>query len=217
MISHSSPSHEAPTPSTEGGPALQDGVEAAAVERFLRANPAFLASRPELYGAMEPPARVHGERMADHMHAILRAERARTAAALATLPHRRETAGMAARVQGAVLALMRAADKHECVQHELPDLLGLDAVRLLPGPLPPAAETALAGADAVVRTGTTTTRPLHAEAAPLATTEALVRVLLPAGPALLLLACRDPHRLPAHCGAELAFLGRAVSAAFAAP
>lgn len=209
MISHTVPSHESGPPGT---PAGEDEVDGVAVERFLRANPAFLAARPGLFASLDPPHRVHGERMADHMHAMLRAERARTAAALSAVPERREAAGMAARVQRAVLALMAAADTGECVENEFPFLLGIDAARFLPGPMPGCAEAAMAGNDAVVRPATPATRPLHAEAGPLAVTEALVRVPLPGGPALLALACRDGRGLGAHAVAELAFLGRAVAA-----
>ena len=183
------------------------------MEQFLRANPGFLAERPALYGHMEPPRRVHGERMADHMEARLRAERARTAAALAAVPDRREAAGMAARVQDAVLALMRADNKRDCIEHELPGLLGIDAARLVSAPVPHAGTAALAGAEAVVRPATSVTRPLHAEAGPLALTEALVRVDLPGDPALLVLTCRNTHSLGARSVGELAFLGRAVAAA----
>ena len=178
------------------------------MERFLRANPGFLADRPALYGHMEPPRRVHGERIADHMEARLRA-------ALAAVPDRREAAGMAARVQDAVLALMRAHDARECIEHEFPGLLGIDAARLVPAPVPPEGTAALAGAEAVVRPATPATRPLHAEAAPLATTEALVRVDLPGGPALLVLTCRNAQGLGIRSVGEVAFLGRAVAAALA--
>ena len=179
---------------------------AEAVERFLRAHPGFLAERPALYGHMEPPRRVHGERLADHMEARLRA-------AQAAVPDRREAAGMAARVQDAVLALMRAHDKRECIEHEFPDLLGIDAARLAPTPVPLAVLAVLAGAEAVVRPATAATRPLHAEAGPLALTEALIRVSLPGGPALLVLTCRNAHGLGVRANGELAFLGRAVAAA----
>ena len=46
-----------------------------AVAAFLRAHPEFLAERPELYRALTPPRRVHGEALADHMAAMLIAER----------------------------------------------------------------------------------------------------------------------------------------------
>lgn len=192
---------------------MQEALDGVAVERFLRANPGFLAARPDLYSHMEPPCRVHGERLADHMQAMLRAERARTEAALAAVPDRREAAGMAARVQDAVLALMRAENKADCIEHEFPGLLGIDAARLVPAPVPHAGTAALSGAQAVVRPATPATRPLHAEAGPLAGTEALVRVVLPGGPALLALASRDGRGLGSHSVAELAFLGRAVAAA----
>ena len=54
-----------------------DDAEAASVEAFLRANPAWLAEHPELYGVLEPPARLHGDGVADHMAAMLRIQRER--------------------------------------------------------------------------------------------------------------------------------------------
>jgi hypothetical protein len=45
------------------------------VASFLRANPGFLAGRPELYGALMPPRRTHGPVLADHMAAMIQAGR----------------------------------------------------------------------------------------------------------------------------------------------
>ena len=105
-------------------------TDAATVAAFLRANPGWLAANPELYAALHPPVRVHGERLADHMAAML--DRARAgAAALANATHERRAAdGFAERVQDAVLAVMGAKDLAWCLQHELPGLLWLDGVRL---------------------------------------------------------------------------------------
>ncbi|MBX9593368.1 MAG: hypothetical protein K2X46_03320, partial [Roseomonas sp.] len=49
------------------------------VAAFLRDHPDFLAQRPDLYRNLVPPRRVHGENLADHMAAMVAAERARTA------------------------------------------------------------------------------------------------------------------------------------------
>ena len=60
------------------------------VEAFLRANPAWLAEHPELCRVLEPPVRMHGEGLADHMAAMLRVQRERAdgllAAGRATAP-----------------------------------------------------------------------------------------------------------------------------------
>ena len=69
-------------------------------------------------------ARVHGEQLADHMAAMVRAERAHAAAmaerADNVLAAGRAAAGLAARVQEAVLALLRSHDPADCVSHEMP-------------------------------------------------------------------------------------------------
>lgn len=182
---------------------------AGAVAAFLRANPQFLALRPELYHLLAPPARIHGEALADHMAAMLAAARS-TAAQLLTA--QRATAGMQARVQEAVLALFGAEDVGETVVAAFPKLLGVDAARLC-GDLPPGGvESLLGGRDVLIRAGHSDTAPLHAEAARLAGHEALVR--LPGRAAVLSLAARDKHALdPAQASAPLAFLGRALAAA----
>ncbi|NCY24472.1 MAG: DUF484 family protein [Alphaproteobacteria bacterium] len=53
----------------------RQAVDAQSVEAWLRDHPDFLAQRPDLYLELEPPQRVHGERMADHMAAMLAAAR----------------------------------------------------------------------------------------------------------------------------------------------
>jgi len=87
-----------------------DETDAALVEAFLRANPGWLADHPELYRVLVPPNRVHGEALADHMAAMVRAERVHAAAMAAradsVLAAGRAAAGLAQRVQAAVLALI---------------------------------------------------------------------------------------------------------------
>jgi len=186
------------------------------VARFLRRNPAWLAAEEELWRVLEPPCRVHGERMADHMAAMLHAERTHTAAAAARTA---AAAALAARVQTAVLALIAARDPLDCVTHEWPGLLGLDAVSVcaevaLPGarPLPPGTVQRLMGsAPALVRPGLADAL-LHGEASALARTEALVVVPLAAEPVLLAIACRDGRALIPDGTGSLAFLGRALAA-----
>lgn len=149
------------------------------------------------------------------MAAMLAAERQLGAALLARTS---AAAGLAARVQAAVIALIRAADPLECVAHEWPAILGLDAAGLCtetpcPGmrSLPPGRiRTTLRGASAIIRPGSADPA-LHGEAALLARTEALVLVPL-RDPALLALACRDGAALAAASLADLAFLGRALAA-----
>ena len=194
------------------------------VETFLRQRPVWLAERPELYGVLEPPQRVHGETVADHMAAMLRVERVRAAAAARAteqvVQDRRAAAGLAGRVRRAVLAVIAASDPVECVSGELPGLLGVDAAALCSDAeeragmrrLPPGTiARLLGGRDVVVRAEPQDARMLHAEAACLARHDALVRV--PSWPpGLLLLASRDPGRLCSD-GEALAFLGQAVAAA----
>jgi len=198
------------------------------VVAFLRAHPEFLARRPELYRALEPPERVHGERMADHMAAMLMAERAHAGAmaerADGVLAAGRAAAGMAQRVQEAVLALIRAGDDvAECVAAEWPALLAIDAASLClegtahPGarPLAPGQVVRLLGHRAVVfRAGGEDAAALHGEAAWLARHEALLRLPGEGVPGLVALAARDAGPLdPAQGLGPLAFLARAAAAA----
>jgi uncharacterized protein YigA (DUF484 family) len=74
------------------------------VASFLRANPGFLAGRPELYGALMPPRRTHGPVLADHMAAMIQAGRHEVARVLEA---GRARQGLGARVGEAVLALLR--------------------------------------------------------------------------------------------------------------
>ena len=202
-----------------------------AVAAFLAEHPGFLADRPDLFRALEPPRRVHGERLADHMAAMLAAERRRVRSleseVEAAVTAGRAGHGLTLRVRLAVLALMRAADVTETVQEELPALLGIETCTLLAEKpdrrgvvkLPPGAVARLLGhgRDAVVRTVPTEVALLHQEAAPLVARDALARVPVWTGlPVLLALGARDPASLPARqTTATLAFLGRAVAAAMA--
>ncbi len=96
---------------------------------------------------LEPPRRLHGAVLADHMAAMIAQARAQarrlSAQADSVLAAGRATASLTARVQEAVLALMRATDPAECVATELPALLGIDSATICaedhrPGAAPPA-------------------------------------------------------------------------------
>lgn len=210
----------------DGGP----GLDPAAVADYLRAHPRFLADNPDLYRRLAPPVRVHGDAMADHMTAMIRAERAHAAAmsdrAAGVLAAGRAAAGIAARVQEAVLVLLATDDPAECVASEFPAVLGIDAAHLcveaagalapLPGirSLAPGTVAELLGTRAVLFRSDAGDRVLlHGEAAPLALSDALVRV--PGDPpALLALAARDAAALdPCQGTGALAFLGRALTVA----
>ena len=206
---------------SSGASAAFDADLAEEVAAFLRRHPNFLADRPDLYRSLLPPERVHGEVLADHMAAMLRAARAQAAELAAradsVLAAGRARAGLSHRVQEAVVSLMKSDDPAPWVEAELPPLLGLDAATICvehyrPGTRRLPAGTVrrlLSGRDVVFRDHPSDAALLHAEAAPLARRDALVRV--PGGPALLALACRDRGALPGEAeGAVLAFLGRAL-------
>ena len=204
-------------------------AETAFVEAFLRARPDWLAERPDLYRILAPPARVHGEALADHMAAMVHAERAYAAAMAAradgVLAAGRAAAGLAWRVQDAVLAVIASRDVADCVAHAVPGLLGVDAAAIcveedhLPGThalLTGEVGRLLSGRDVVFRTLPDDAAALHAEAARLARRDALVRVPWPGPPALLALVSRDERALdPAQGSGALAFLGRALGVALA--
>jgi hypothetical protein len=183
-----------------------------------------------LYLELEPPQRVHGERMADHMAAMLAAARVHVrevdADMQAALSTGRAGLGLASRVGDAVLALMRAPEPLECIRHELPALLGVDCCHLCcettarknVSRLPPGTLNQVLphGRDAVVRATPMHAELLHREAAPLVRRDALARVPAPGGqPMLLAIGARDPDALPSTGAESLAFLGRAVGAALA--
>ncbi|MBW6396430.1 DUF484 family protein [Roseomonas sp. HJA6] len=209
-------------------------LQAEEVEAYLRANPGFLSERPDIYRVLMPPRRLHGENLADHMAAMLAAERGRARALesefVAAIEAGRAGAALSLRVRLAVLALMRAPDVMEAVTQEVPALLGVETCTLAAepgiGPVPlPAGMLRLPrgavarlvghGRDAVVRTSPTDLEMLHAEAAPLVERDALARVPLPLGPpALIAVGAREAASLPLRQTVSvLAFLGRAVAAA----
>jgi uncharacterized protein len=206
------------------------GPTAEQVAAWLRDNPSFLAERPELYGELTPPKRVFGTGVEDHMAAMLDVARkqarglAEEMAAFTT--EDRAEAGLVARVQDAVVAMIAAEDVVDCALNEWPSLLGLDSVTIAaegtpPEPLLPLERGTLervlpAGREAIVRPYVTDSAALHAEAAPLITRDALVRVAMPARDLLLVLGARDAAALPLRgASGALGFLGRALAAAIA--
>ena len=172
--------------------------EAARVESFLRTNPDFLATRPQLYAVLAPPRRLHGETVADHMDAMIQAGRAEWRGLLEA---GRTRGAFAARVAEAVVALIASSDALDCLRHEWPARLGLESCQLVPR---------IAGPALVVRDVSVASVALHGEAASLITREALLRC----GAQTLTLGARDAADLPNE-PESLAFLARALEAALA--
>jgi uncharacterized protein YigA (DUF484 family) len=210
-----------PVPHTVHAP---DQLAPELVETYLRAHPGFLAERPALFASLDPPKRVHGPILADHMAAMLNSARLHAAdmeaKSTTVLNAGRAAAGISERVQEAVLATLQATDKVECVVESLPGLLGVDAATLCCESirprwrtLPPGAiKTLLRNRPVIFRERPADAALLHAEAALLAERDILVQ--LPGdSPALLALASRDAAALPATHGMQaLAFLGRVLAA-----
>lgn len=203
-----------------------------AVDAYLRANPGFLAARPDLYRALTPPCRVHGEAVADHLTAMVRRERlhahAMTQETQAVLTAGRQAAAAGHLVHEAVLAMMQAPDAAECLVGEVPRLLGADAVCLArhdgatpdlarrDGATPELAralETALGGAEVRPRTAPADVARCYAEAAGLVGHDVLIRLPGVGVLGLGFRAARDPLGGPAEGDwrRHLAFLGRAAA------
>lgn len=202
-----------------------DPNEAAAVEAFLRAHPDFLARRPHLYALLAPPRRVHGERLADHMAAMIEQARAREAALVAA---RRAEAKLAERARRAVLALLparSAAEVVEVVEGEWPAILGVDVVSLaLEGRstlglrrLPRGfVRRTLGPAGALLRDRPAEREAIHGEAAALVAADALARFTLGGAAGLVAFGWREAERGGLASGAETyAFLARVLEACFA--
>jgi uncharacterized protein len=209
-------------------PVVVDPDLADEVVTFLRMHPSFLADNPDLYRVLTPPVRVHGEALADHMAAMIRAERAQSAEMAAradgAVAAGRAALGLTSRVQEAVLALIASDDPAEWVESELPGWLGLDAAKLCVETYRPSMRRLPAGMiarllgkrDVVFRERPGDAPLIHAEAASLARRDALVRVPSQSGGtgALLALAARGRLALePGQGVAALSFLGRALGAA----
>lgn len=175
---------------------------------------------------LTPPARVHGEAVADHMAAMIGAARQQNDALRTHVVERRHASSLRERVEDALLGLVRAADPLEWIGAELALTLGVDAAHLcldVPRPwcrtLPSGtARVLLGGREVVLRHAPGALAALHGEAAPLVRTDALVRVAPSGAPVgLLALGSRDEAALAGGCEAPLALLGRAVAAALERP
>ncbi|MCC7283707.1 MAG: DUF484 family protein [Acetobacteraceae bacterium] len=212
---------------TRAAPLADDA--AALVEAYLAEHPRFLAERPALYAQQEPPTRVHGETLADHMQARLTAGAAREAALSrqieGLLANGRANMAAAARIQRAVLALV-AAREPASVLPALADLLGVEVVSLCAErPAPPGFRTLEpgeiarllpAGRDVVLRRDPADTAALHGEAHPLVASDALLRLCRAAGeqPALLAIGAREAEKFqPGQATDLLQFLAASVDAA----
>lgn len=223
-------STDRPRSRRRAGTVEPDADEAAFVDAFLRAHPDFLAERPALYRALTPPRRVHGERLADHMAAMLEAERERgmvlrdrTEALLAA---GRANAAIQSRAQRAVLAVMAArtgAEALDIIVQDWPALLGVDVVsvcaegRALPlaRPLPRGylARTLPSGSAVVLRAEAFDTETLYGEAAALVASDALARLPLPqGGEALIACGAREPGFYEPGQGTDVAAFLAAVAA-----
>jgi len=206
-------------PPDEAGPGASPGSEQVAA--WLRAHPSFLAERPELYRLLTPPRRIHGEGLADHMAAMIQAERTATQDLAASA---RAEDGFVRRTQQAVLALIAAADPAEAVAHEWPALLGLEHCTLADEGIPASHRQHLpagtvrtllpSGRDTLLRDHPTDASLLHGEAAALICRDALARIPMPAGPPLMLvLGAREASALPrSGAGPQLRFLAAALAA-----
>jgi hypothetical protein len=210
-------------------PAAESDEAEKFVAAWLRANPKFLAADPALYAAMDPPPRIHGERVADHMAARIAAAEAR-AARLSTMMNgvlaaSRANAAAAERIQRAVLELLRARDVMGAIG-ALPELLGLESASLCADrPAPPGFRTLAegdvvrlipAGREATLRRTPTADAALHGEAAGLVGSEALLRLPVSPGgrPALLALGAREADAFePGQATDLLQFLAASVAAA----
>ena len=189
-------------------------LDEADVLRFLARRPDFLQRHPTLYMTLDPPARVHGEAVADHMAAMIGAARRQNAGLRTDVAARRHASSLRARVEDAVLGLLRARDPLEWVEAELAPTLGLDAAHVwCCGPAFPEmlARQLLGGRDVSLRTAGSP--GLHGAAASLVRSEALVRVAGRADLAVLALGSREERFFAAGAEAPLALLGRAVEAA----
>ena len=186
--------------------------------RFLETQPDFLARHPSLYLTLAPPARVHGERLADHMAAMLAASRQQNLKLRDTVRRRRAGRSFSERVEQALLGLIRASDPFEWLELELAATLGVDSAHLrmeqagrLGGP---DNVRLLAGRAVVYREAVTDGAALHGAAAALVARDVLVRVRPGFGPpGVLALGSRDDGLPGPGSESALALLAAAIEAA----
>ncbi len=207
------------TPDVAGGEG--DDLDEARVLRFLAARPDFLQRHPSLYMTLAPPARVHGDAVADHMAAMIGAARRQNTQLRTHVVERRVASSLRERVEDAVLGLLRAREPLEWIETELAATLGLDAAHLwlatVEGHGTLSVELGrrlLGGRDVTLRESPSEIARLHGAAAPLVRSDGLVRVARRRGGfALLALGSREPAFFASGSEAPLALLGRAIEAA----
>jgi uncharacterized protein YigA (DUF484 family) len=183
----------------------------AEIVRFLETQPDFLARHPALYLTLTPPARVHGERMADHMAAMLEASRRQNATLQEGVRRRRAGRSLGDRINQALLGLIRAADPLEWIETELAATLAIDSAQLLLGD---AAEPGLLNDRDIVFRDHPTDASLHGPAADLVSRDVLIRIRPGFGPpGVLALGSRDGGLPGPGMEAKLALLASALEAA----
>ena len=198
-------------------------IDEADIVRFLEMRPDFLARHAFLYLTLAPPARVHGEQVADHMAAMLAAARRQNVQLQDNVRRRRAGRSLGDRVEHALLGLIRASDPIEWLEHELAATLGIDAAHLcLEGdasrasvrPLGGLAARLMGGRDIVFRETITEGAALHGPAADLVRRDVLVRIQPNFGPTgVLALGSRDEGLPGPGSEGALALLRAALEAA----
>ena len=185
------------------------------IVRLLRMRPDFLLRHPSLYLTLAPPARVHGDVLADHMAAMLSNARRQIAQLQDGVRRRRAGRSLGERVEQALLGLIRTSDPLEWIEAELAGTLGVDSAHLwLAGEGRPDGTRLLGGRDIVFRERVTDGVVLHGAASALVLRDVLVRVRPDVGPpGVLALGSRD-EGLPGP-GSEpaLSLLASAIGAA----
>jgi hypothetical protein len=131
--------------------AAQPGPSEAEVMRFLKTHPDFLNRHPELFGALSPPRRTHGDGVIDLQHAMLERLRGEVTQLKDTqrslIQTTRGNMTSTARVHACVLALLESPSfEHliHIVTQEMGQMLDVDVVALCVeaiegdvGPAPP--------------------------------------------------------------------------------
>lgn len=207
------------------------------VADYLRANPRFLADRPELLSVLEAPSRDDtGEGVADFQAAMIGRLRQQmqdaTDVAQELIDTSRDNLTSQTRVHECVLALLTANSFErliDTVQTDLPLLLDMDAVVLCvesenAGAFPVRSVTLVPpgfvdrkigqGRDVLLRDDTTGDGDIFGGAAPLVRSDALVRLDIAdsAPPALIAFGCRETGKFhPGQATELIGFLAQVLS------